>query len=197
MEGCVFIESTRTMPSFETLMSTLIGTANAAARDFDLAKKREYLRGYSDGEAATRKELDALRQQLRAILGEAPRRVEEYRAERDDPALGPPARAPRGSVEPKVFGAIKDSVKGKKSSEIAGETGVPENSVRGTLNKLRKEGRVFRQGEVWRPSGPIAQKDGSTVQVTPDGMLVTTPASLTGNGSAHNPDAAKRALFDE
>ena len=71
-------------------------------------------------------------------------------------------------------------------AEIAAETGVPENSVRGTLNRLRKDNRVFKVGDVWRPAGPIRQPDGSTVEVTPDGHIVSVPAHLAGNNT---PDA--------
>ena len=91
----------------------------------------------------------------------------------EDAASGAPEheRAPRGSVEPKVMNALQYSVKGKKVAEIAAETGVPENSVRGKLNSLRKNGLVFKVGEVWRPAGPVVQPDGSILEVQPNGIL--------------------------
>jgi hypothetical protein len=175
--------------AFDTIIGTIIASANEAAKQFAEAMRKEYERGVADGK---RQAADELRARVVSVLG-----VEAVSSIGVQPApaklevtTNPPAvvhRAPRGSVEPAVMGAIAESIKGKKAAEIAAETGVPENSVRGMLNKLRKENRVFKVGEVWRPTGPIREPDGSFVRVTPEGHIVSVPASLAKNGNPGAP----------
>jgi hypothetical protein len=170
--------------TFDSIIGAIISSANEAAKQFSDAMRGEYERGVADGK---RQAADELRARVVGVLDL-------------DPILSPteilaPAKLPlassspqshrarRGSVEPAVMGSIANSIKGKKAGEIAAETGVPENSVRGMLNKLRKENRVFKSGEVWRPMAPVRQSDGSFVQVTPEGKLVSTPAGSAGNGN--------------
>lgn len=174
--------------AFDTIIGTIIASANEAAKQFADAMRKEYERGVADGK---RQAADELRARVVSVLGvEAVSSIGvQPAAAKIELTTNPPAaivhRAPRGSVEPAVMGAIAKSIKGKKAAEIAAETSVPENSVRGMLNKLRKENRVFKVGEVWRPTAPIFEFDGSSVQVTPDGHIVSTPP----NGGNGNPGA--------
>jgi len=173
--------------TFDSIIGAIISSANEAAKQFSDAMRKEYERGVADGK---RQAADELRARVVGVLD---------LGSVSSPVISPPStnlaltsnspniRARRGSVEPAVMGAIADSIKGKKPAEIAAETGVPENSVRGMLNKLRKENRVFKSGDVWRPLAPILQPDGSFVQVTPEGKLVSIPAGSAGNG---NPGAS-------
>jgi hypothetical protein len=146
---------------FKSIVNTIVASAGTAVQAFEEAMDKQYKRGFADGAEKAHQELEALRRQLRTILGDAEGGRESGMATApstpsppfkrrfipaDTPSL---MRSPRGSVEPKVLAALDQSVKGKKPAEIAGETDVPENSVRGMLNKLRKAGRVRKQGEVW------------------------------------------------
>lgn len=172
--------------TFNSIIGAIITSANEAGKQFADAMRREYERGVADGK---RQAADELRARVVSVLNVETISSPKARpqSEKNIPAasmLAPVThRARRGSVEPNVMGAIAELIRGKKAAEIAAETGVPENSVRGMLNKLRKENRVFKVGEVWRPTAPIREPNGSSVQVTPDGRLVSTPAHSAGNGN--------------
>ena len=179
--------------TFNSIIGAIINSANEAAKQFSDAMRKEYERGLADGK---RQAADELRAKVVGVLD-----LDPILSATESPALAKPTllsasaqshRARRGSVEPVVMGAIANSIKGKKPAEIAIETGVPENSVRGKLNKLRKDGRVFKSGEVWRTTGPIRQPDGSLVRVTPEGTIVPIPVSVAGNG---NPGAGSAGEF--
>ena len=176
---------------FDSILGAIVKSTHLAAQVFADAMKKEYERGVADGRREAAAEL---RTKLSNVL-DAPvsaKEGENATQNRVVSAVGRATgravvvgvgRAARGSVAPKVMGALADSIKGKKPAEIAAETGVPENSVRGMLNKLRKENRVFKAGDVWRPVGPQKQPDGSTLEVKPEGHLVSVPAHLVRNGN--------------
>ena len=160
--------------TLDSIFGTIASSLRAATEIFQQEMRKEYQRGYDAGASETRKELEAIRKQLRDILGtssDALKQVHQTvsevrdhtRKQRPPAAILPPVRSARGSVEPKVISALNNSPKGKKPSEIVGETGIPEPSVRGTLNKLRKAKRVEKRGETWlliKPN-PVAAPESS------------------------------------
>jgi hypothetical protein len=170
-----------TAMDFDSILGAIANSAQAASKLIAEAMRKEYDRGFADGRQKAAEELRA--RVASALEGSDTVKIAGVVTGQVARAPVEAIRAPRGSVEPKVFGSLRDSIKGKKPAEIAAETGVPENSVRGMLNKLRKENRVFKVGNVWRPTAPIPQPDGSTVRVTPDGLLISTPANLVGKGN--------------
>ena len=160
-----------------TDLDSLMTAIDDFAANLKAAVRSAYDRGYRDGRNAVAAEFVSRIDKLKEFLPDPGALHEPEIApigvlkDVDAKFLAP--RAPRGSVEPKVLTALKMSIKGKKPAEIALETGVPENSVRGMLNRMRKDGRVFKVGDVWRPAGPVVQPDGSTLEVKPDGTLVS------------------------
>jgi hypothetical protein len=121
------------------------------AKLLDIAREL-YARGFKDGQDSTTSRIfEALGGKefsAKPVISE-PRLAQATGHATGAAAVIGVGRAARGSVEPRVYAALDGSVKGKKAAEIAGETGIPENSVRGTLNKLRKDGTVSKTGEVW------------------------------------------------
>ncbi len=58
-------------------------------------------------------------------------------------------RAERGSVRPVVIEWLSNSNNGGKPFDIAKDTGLNENTIRGMLNTLGKEGLAEKRGELW------------------------------------------------
>ncbi len=139
----------------DSIIGAIISSVNEASKQFGDALRREYERGFADGQ---RQAAEELRARIVSAIGNdvvpsTSARLTSAEKETTMPKAPPIAhRAPRGSVEPAVMGAIAGSVKGKKIAEVAVETGVAENSVRGMLNKLRKDNRVIKDGERWYPA---------------------------------------------
>ena len=154
----------------ESVIRALMDSVHMAAHVFAELMKKEYERGVADGKRQAVEELRA-RVERALQLSDGVKVADVITAQVVRTATEP-SRAQRGSVGPKVLDALRGSVQGKKPSEIAGQTGVPENSVRGMLNKLRKEAKVVKRGEVWflaKPSdlfGP--DENESTVSTTSD-----------------------------
>jgi hypothetical protein len=183
----------------DSIASFFVGAVKSIAEQFDRNLRDAYERGVADGR---RLAADELRSKLAVVLSDesSPPQGEiaphGHLAETPAKFTGIPAatpRARRGSVAPAVLAALSD-IKGKKPAQIAAETGISENSVRGTLNKLRKDKLVFKAGEIWRQTGPIRDVDGTLVQVTPDGRIISVPEEPPGNG---NPDAGASGLFGD
>ena len=59
------------------------------------------------------------------------------------------ARAPRGSVAPAVLEALGTTDRGLTPREVAEFANIPENSARGSLNKLRHQKLVAKNGPLW------------------------------------------------
>lgn len=61
------------------------------------------------------------------------------------------SRAPRGSAPPLILEILRKNERGMTTKEVYGELSdkLEENTVRGTLNRLRHEGKVARWGDRW------------------------------------------------
>jgi len=123
------------------------------------ADKAGYERGYADGARESREELAAVKKQLYAIAGAL---IPEGERKPISTILGtagntspPPAdensavRAPRGSVAPAVLDALRSTQRGMTPREVANVAQIPENSARGSLNKLSRDGVVEKRGSLW------------------------------------------------
>jgi len=58
------------------------------------------------------------------------------------------SKAPPGTVKPTILRLVETS-RGLLTEQIIGSTGFKENSVRGTLSTLLKEGKIERNGTYW------------------------------------------------
>jgi hypothetical protein len=123
----------------------LAGLANSTSKPISDAILRAYERGLSDGR---RFASEQFKQLIAKVAADSPAPPSETASPNAQP-LEPTARAPRGSVEPAIIDALRDAPQGKTPSEIAAEKGMPENSVRGKLNKLRSEQRVHKVRGHW------------------------------------------------
>jgi hypothetical protein len=65
------------------------------------------------------------------------------------PSLRTAEKAPPGTVKPRILKIIEDAPSGLRTEQILSVTGFKENSVRGTLSNLSKEGKIERRGEYW------------------------------------------------
>jgi hypothetical protein len=137
--------------AIKDIASILFALGQAVHDQINDALEKAYERGLADGRRMAAEELSARVVSVLNISAEATviRKETTVLAARSDKTT---ARSPRGSVAPAVLDALRDTIKGKKPAEIAAEKGIPENSVRGILNKLRHEGAVEKRGELWFPA---------------------------------------------
>jgi hypothetical protein len=170
--------------ALQEITSFLIGLRKTAHDQIDAALKHAYERGVADGKRLAAEELSSRianvlnypRDDLRAPT---PRKMAEPRSE---------SRSPRGSVEPRVIEALSGSVRGKKIAEISTEKDIPENSVRGMLNKLRHVGVVEKHGELWL----LVRKDepaGTPSESAPTGSLSERLRTLLDQPTAQGREA--------
>jgi hypothetical protein len=138
-------------------VTSLAAAGMAMAEALEKADKAGYERGYAAGAQEAREELATVKKQLYAIAsGLIPE------AEIKPSILGAAAsitpkptidissgRAPRGSVAPAVIDALRSSNRGMSPREVADKAKIPENSARGSLNKLIREGTVEKRGSLW------------------------------------------------
>lgn len=120
----------------------------APLRDaFAIALLKAYNQGLEDGRRVAAEELSA---RVASVLHLAPSRptfLGSIESPQDQAQAG--NRAPKGTVAPAVLDALEHAVRGKRPAEIAAEKGIPENSARGMLNRLRQIGRVEKRGDLW------------------------------------------------
>jgi len=62
-------------------------------------------------------------------------------------------RAAPGSIKPAILNFLAKNERGASASDIAGATGIKENTVRGTLRNLKLEGKAQKIGNVWLKTG--------------------------------------------
>lgn len=136
----------------------LVQLAAGLGQQFNDALEKAYQKGVEDGRRIAAEELSA---KVASVLQIATPQKTFLGSIGDEerPAEGA-SRAPKGTVEPAVLDALQGAVRGKKPAEIAAEKGIPENSARGMLNKLRQAGKVEKRGELWF----LANKGGWTSQ---------------------------------
>lgn len=124
--------------------------------------RRAYERGVADGRRIASEQF---KERIAGFLNEEPEAPSNPivpSSQSGNAASQTATRAPRGSVEPVVIAALPETGKGKRPAEIAAETGLPENTVRGRLNKLRTAGRAQKTGEYWiRLSAPASAGNGN------------------------------------
>ena len=137
---------------------------------FKMLVRSAYEQGFVAGKRQTSDELH--KQILSAFEAFEPRNDPQFAprghlADENIAASIVAARSARGTVEPKVLTALTSSVRGKSPREVALETGVPENSVRGMLNRLKGD-KVVKIDDRWK-------------------LKEDSLPALAGNG---NPDAA-------
>lgn len=132
---------------FDDIASFLFTVGKTAHDQINAALESAYQRGVEDGRRMAAEEFKArISDALNIPMEPSAKSSETPPVTRQEKSA---SRAPRGSVEPAVIEALRISVRGKKPSEIAAEKGIPENSVRGMLNKLRHEGVAEKRGELW------------------------------------------------
>jgi hypothetical protein len=129
-------------------VSSFVAVGATLKDALEKADKAGYERGYADGIREAREELAAVKKQLFAIAGALaseppPKPLNEI------PPAPPLARAPRGSVAPAVLDVLRSSERGVSPREVADKANIPENSARGSLNKLSQEGKVEKRGQLW------------------------------------------------
>ncbi len=169
---------------FQEIESFLTGLRKMAHDQIDSALKQAYERGIADGKRLAAEELSSrianvLNYPADDLRAPEPRKMAEPRAE---------SRSPRGSVEPRVIEALDRSVRGKKVAEIAKEKDIPENSVRGMLNKLRHAGVVEKHGELWL----LVRKDepaGTPSESAPTGSVTERFRALSDQPTAQGREA--------
>lgn len=172
--------------ALQDIESFLIGLGRLANDQFNAALKQAYERGVDDGKRQAAEELSArvasvLTYPLNAAQATVPQKT---RIQADAAA----SRSPRGSVEPKVIQALDGSVRGKKVAEIATEKGIPDNSVRSMLNKLRHVGTVEKRGERWllvRKNEPV----GTPSESAPTGSVTERFQTLLDQPTAQGREA--------
>jgi hypothetical protein len=169
---------------FDSIFGSVASVLKGMADQFNDALRKEYERGLEEGR---RQASEEMRARITNAIGGPLTVVIKTPVSATAIEMASQSRSPRGSVEPKVLGALSNSPKGKKPSEIAAETGVPENSVRGMLNKLRKDERVAKHGEVW-----ALPKYDDLFGSDEEESTVSTTSTPEESG---NPDAGASGLF--
>jgi hypothetical protein len=149
---------------FGDFAGTSLATMVAAFKEaLEKAEKAGYERGFADGKKAAIIDLAALKSQVTEAIdrmvgagitepldGAANFRGEIVARIRAA-ALAETAatRAKRGSVAPSVLEALNTSQRGLSPREVADKAKIPENSARGSLNKMRQDGTVEKRGSLW------------------------------------------------
>jgi hypothetical protein len=176
--------------NLDSILNTIAGATKALSDHLAEVMRKEYERGFNDGRQKAEEEIRA---RITNAIGGPLTVVIKTPVSETAIEMASRQRSPRGSVEPKVLGALSDTPKGKKPAEIAAETGIPENSVRGMLNKLRKDKRVMKQGESWLlPEYDLFGDDDndSTNSAPPKSRGAETPA-LPAPGPINKPISGK------
>ncbi len=170
-------------PDLEPLLRRLADDAHDVLR-------QAYALGFADGKTAARKTLaNEVRAKIETVLadvGAAP-----AHARRDEaPEIAAPViaieparshswsrrdqRADHGSIRPAIFSWLQEHDRGGRPFEIAKDSGLNENTVRGTLNILRGQGVTEKRGDLWF----LAAKSRATAS--------DARATLEGSGPAHS-----------
>ena len=132
----------------------MVAIATALQKAVEEADRAGYARGVVEGEQAAREELAAIKKKLAAIVGEtadikSPQQAMVSSMKVQDTVEVTLIRVPRGSVAPAVLDALRTSQRGMSPREVANVADIPENSARGSLNKLRHDGAVKKTGQLW------------------------------------------------
>jgi hypothetical protein len=132
----------------DTLGSIIAGGAHAFNETLAKVARDAHARGYEEGKRAGREELRA---QLAAVLADdqVSGPTGAIAAEVSAPPKASSNRLSKGTVAPAITSTLAKSERGLKPLEISEKAGIPRNSARGGLNKLRKDGVVEKRGALW------------------------------------------------
>jgi hypothetical protein len=133
-------------PDFEPYQKRILAVFQAAYENALKIGNEAFLAAKTSGKNAAAAEL---REKVADILKFPPAPIGDEPAEEEAEEETEAKRAKRGSVRPAVIEALRRVPTGLKPAEIAENTGMNENSVRGTLNILVDEGVTVKRGDRW------------------------------------------------